>query len=84
MKTERMIKIEFKNDAKDMIVKNVMNTYDKGMCGRGIITELKTCFIDELSRFLLQNYSKINENRSKSEYTNINARYEKNIVFEIN
>ncbi len=80
---EKYIKLNFLNDAKEKIAKLVFKKSDKKMGGRGIITELETHFIDNLSHFIFNNYQVINKNKQQGIITKIDVIYGNNLTFEI-
>lgn len=84
IKKDKYIKLEFKNDAKEQICSIVFNKFDNKMGGRGVVTQLETSFIDELSIFIFTNYNIIKEHLEKEEYTKIEVSVKNNeINFEI-
>lgn len=80
---EKMIIIEFINDARDKITDDVIKRYDTNMGGRGVITELETCFIDKLAEFLFINNKTIVDNRKQGHYTTIKVMYQDKLSFSI-
>ena len=83
MYEEKYIDLDFRNDAKDKIIKSILKTFNKQMGGRGIITELETHFIDPLSHYIFQNYQTIKDNKENNKITKIQISFEKEIKFDI-
>ncbi len=83
IKSEKHIQLHFENNTKNLISQEVIKKADKSMGGRGIITELETVFIDELSNFIFEYYNKIQENRTNNKLTTININYDGKIKFSI-
>ena len=71
LKKDKNIDLTYKNNAKEIIVKEVIKKYDKKMGGRGIITELETVFIDKLSSSMFQKYNVIMDNIKNKKITSI-------------
>ena len=71
LKKDKNIKLTYKNNAKEVITKEVIKRYDKKLCGRGVITELETVFIDKLSILMFQKYNIIINNIKDKKITSI-------------
>ena len=83
MYEEKYIDLDFRNNARDKVIKSILRTFNKQMGGRGIITELETHFIDPLSQFIFQNYQIIKVNKENNKVTKIEINFEKEINFRI-
>lgn len=83
MEIDRLIQIKFINNSLNKIIEIVINNYDNSMGGRGVISELETTFIDELSMFLFQSNSQILQNKKDQKYTIIEVSYSDYLKFNI-
>lgn len=84
IKDDKKINCIINNETINNISISVMSKYDRSLGGRGIVTELETEFIDNLSFFIFNNYEKIIENKNNNKYSNISIGFENNrIIFNL-
>ena len=68
---EKFIKICKDEKTSEVLLDNISSKADTKYGGRGIITEIETYYMDELSNFMFQNWNIINKARINREYKEI-------------